>query len=123
MDRRALLSYAADTFGTQPEYPWEDEPGFAVLRHRENRKWYAVIMNVQAKRLGLEGGEIDIVNLKCDPAVSAMACDGRSVLPAYHMNKTHWISVVLGAAPDDELLTLLNMSYELTAYKPKARKE
>ena len=42
--------------------------------------------------------------------------------PAYHMNKTSWITVALdGSVPDDEVKLLLDMSFEATA--PKMRKK
>ena len=66
--RQGLLACAAARYHHQPEYPWRDSPGHAVLRHPENRKWYAVVMDVPRQKLGLPGGGcVDIVNLKCDP--------------------------------------------------------
>lgn len=42
--------------------------------------------------------------------------------PAYHMDKTHWITVALdGTVSDDDIMMLLDMSYELTL--PKKRKK
>ena len=42
-------------------------PDSAVLRHK-NGKWYAIIMVVEKKILGLEeDGNIDILDVKCDP--------------------------------------------------------
>ena len=50
--------------------PLADLPHNAVLRHPENRKWYAVLMQVSREKLGLAGaGPVDIVDLKCDPAL------------------------------------------------------
>ena len=38
-----------------------------------------------------------------------------AVLPGYHMNKRHWISVILdGSMDDNEILPLIEDSYELT---------
>ena len=38
------------------------------LRHPANRKWFALAMNIPARRLGLpSNARMDIVNLKCDP--------------------------------------------------------
>ena len=40
------------------------------------------------------------------------------VFPAYHMNKQHWISVVLNDSVDDDTVEmLLDMSYKLTGRK------
>ncbi len=48
------------------------------------------------------------------------AADG--VYPAYHMNKLHWISVLLPYSPDDVVQFLLNVSFEATRDKRKSRK-
>ena len=56
---------------------------------------------------------IDVVNLKCDPLMNVVTEDG--IFPAYHMSKTHWISVVLdGSVDEDKIKWLLNLSFELT---------
>ena len=45
------------------------------------------------------------------------------VLPAYHMNKNHWLTVLLDGTADDETVkALVDMSYALTAPKKKAPK-
>ncbi len=37
---------------------------YAVLRHSDNNKWYAVIMNVSKEKLGLAGTEeVDIMDM------------------------------------------------------------
>lgn len=44
--------------------------------------------------------------------------------PAYHMNKTSWITVALdGSVPDDEVKLLLDMSFEATASKMRKKKK
>ena len=61
-----------------------------------------------------------LLNLKCDPALAPLLRENvPGVIPGYHMNKTHWNSVVLSQAPDDEVLRMLEHSYALT--KPKKR--
>lgn len=38
--------------------------------------------------------------------------------PAYHMNKKHWLTILLnGSIDDDEIYNLLDMSYEMTKGK------
>ena len=46
------------------------------------------------------------------------------IFPAYHMNKTHWVTVLLdGTLPEPELFWLLEESYSLSMPKPRKRKE
>ena len=112
-----LTEYLRQTYGAEAEYPWKDDGQNAVFRHRENRKWFALLMRgLSPGCLGLSReGSMDVLNLKCDPNFSGSVKDGRHVFPAYHMNKEHWISVLLDEGLDFGLLTVLvDMSYELT---------
>ena len=80
-------------------------------------------MHVSRRKFGLDSNEvIDVVNLKLPLEMfgSFDAADG--VYPAYHMNKLHWISVLLPNAADDLIEFLVNASYEATKYKKKHRK-
>ena len=121
MTKQQFLSYCLNTYGTSPDYPFEEDFETAVLRHADNRKWYAIAMRISRRKFGFDSDEvIDIVNLKLPTEMfgSFGATDG--VYPAYHMNKLHWISVLLPDAPDDMLQFLVNVSFEATK-KPKKK--
>ena len=123
MTKQKLLAHCLETYGTQADYPFEEDFETAVLRHGGNRKWYAVSMKVSRRKFGFESDEvIDVVNLKLPTEMfgSFGAADG--VYPAYHMNKLHWISVLLPDAPDDVVRFLVNVSFEATKDKRKRRK-
>ena len=65
MKREEIFQYVKEQYGTEPEYLWKKDPDSAVLRHK-NGKWYAIIMVVEKKILGLEeDGNIDILDVKC----------------------------------------------------------
>ena len=117
MNRTDLFTHIASVYGAEPEYLWSSAPNYAVFRHGDNRKWFAIVMDVPAARLGLEGeGAVDIMNVKADPHDVAALTQADGILPAYHMNKRYWISIVLdGGIPDDMLLDLLEISHRLTA--------
>ena len=123
MTKKQFLEYCRNTYGTLPDYPFEDLYETAVLRHADNRKWYAIVMRVSRRKFGFESEEvIDVVNLKLPTEMfgSFGAVDG--VYPAYHMNKLHWISVLLPDAPEDVVSFLTNASFEATRSKIKQRK-
>ena len=62
----------------------------------KTEKWYAVIMTVEKSKLGLEGKEsVDIMDVKCDPDMTNMIIQTYGFLPGYHMNKQHWITILL----------------------------
>ena len=103
----------------EPDYPWMKNPNFAVFRHSNNQKWFALIMDIPRSRLGLPGDELlDVVNLKCDPLLIGSLRSEPGFFPAYHMNKDSWITVSLdNKANADKLKMLLDMSYTATASK------
>ena len=57
------------------------------------------------------------VNLKVNPEYGVELRDRyASILEAYHMNKVHWITVVMdGTVPDKLVKTLIDNSYDLVA--------
>lgn len=120
MTKQQFFSYCLDTYGTSPDYPFDEDFETAVLRHEGNRKWYALVMRVSRRKFGFDSDEfIDVVNLKLPTEMfgSFGATDG--VYPAYHMNKLHWISVLLPDAHDDVVQFLVNVSFEATGCKAK----
>ena len=124
MTKQQLFEYCLNTYGTSPDYPFDDWMESAVLRHSDNRKWYAIVMKVSRRKFGFDSDEvIDVVNLKLPTEMfgSFGAADG--VYPASHMNKLHWISVLLPDAPDDVVKFLVNASFEVTKSKKKVRKQ
>ena len=123
MTKQEFLEYCLNTYGTSPDYPFDEDFETAVLRYADNRKWYAIAMRISRRKFGFDSDEvIDIVNLKLPTEMfgSFGATDG--VYPAYHMNKLHWISVLLPDAPDDMLQFLVNVSFEATKTPKKKSK-
>lgn len=55
------------------------------------------------------------VSLKCEPLLAEqLRAVHSTVTPGYHLNKRHWNTVALdGSVPDEELLELIDHSYEL----------
>jgi predicted DNA-binding protein (MmcQ/YjbR family) len=54
------------------------------------------------------------LSLKCDPVIAMeLRAEYESVLPGYHLNKTHWNTVMLDETiPDSELKKMISHSYE-----------
>ena len=116
MNRQDLETYLTDAYSTEGEHLFAKYPSFLVFRHAGNRKWFAVIMDIPRKNLGLEGnGEISVVNLKCDTRLIGSFREEPGIYPGWHMNKAHWLSVALDETADNEKIQfLVDMSYELT---------
>ncbi len=120
MNRQEFLTYCLDTFGTVADHPFDEDFETAVLRHKDNRKWYALVMKVSLRKFGFDSDDfIDVVNMKLPTEMfgSFGASDG--VYPAYHMNKLHWISVLLPYAQDDIVQFLAGISYDATKTRKK----
>ena len=120
--KEKVFNFIKETFGAQPEYLWEDSPDTAAIRNKRNKKWFAAyIGNLKKSKLGLNGeGTVDILNLKCDPLFQYTLVDNIGIFKAYHMNKTHWISVLLdGTVEMERLKFLICESYSLIDKKGK----
>jgi len=119
--KQQILSYAQKTYNAVPDAPFRTAPTYLVLRHADTRKWYALIMDVPGERLGLSGSEyVDILNIKCDPMLSGSLRMNKGFLPAYHMHRDSWITILLdGTVLAKDIFPLLDMSYEITREKSK----
>lgn len=112
-----LIEYVRERYGDVLEFLWENTPDCAIWRRKDNRKWYAVILTVKYIKLGIEReGTVEIIDMRMDPAELENAVDGVTHFRGYHMNKKHWVTMLLdGSAPYGELLRRLNESYALAA--------
>ena len=122
MTKQEFLECCLNTYGSSPDYPFEGDFETAVFRHSGSRKWYAIVMRVSRRKFGFDSDEvIDVVNLKLPTEMfgSFGAADG--VYPAYHMNKLHWVSVLLPDSPDDIVRFLVTVSFEATKSKSKKK--
>ena len=115
MTRGQVLQYTSEQYGTVSEHLWLKYPDYEVLRHESGGKWYGIIMDIPAKKLGLPGdGTIDILVLKGKPEDIVHICDMKGFAPAYHMNKKHWFTVILGEVEEYTVCGMIDVSYELT---------
>lgn len=122
MNRAETEQFILENFGgIIQDWPWEDTPEYTVFRHADNRKWFALIANVKCQTLGIDRpGNIDFINLKSDPDLLEDLLHEPGILPAYHMNKRHWLTIPLdGSCTDDKVKNLIALSYELTGQRSK----
>lgn len=115
MEMRKCITEFCLTFPqVYEDYPFDDF-NWTVMRHKENKKTFAYIY----ERMGNVW-----INVKCD----SMRGDFwksvySSVVPAYHMNKTHWISIIMDSSvPMDIVRTMIKDSYDLISPKEKLKK-
>ncbi len=110
-----LVEHIREFFLDEPEFLWEKFPNFAVFRRADNRKWYAVIMNVPKNKLGLDGTqELEILNVRVEPEDLDEIFDGEKYFRGWHMNKKSWMTVRLDdTLTDKEIFSWLAQSFRL----------
>jgi predicted DNA-binding protein (MmcQ/YjbR family) len=75
-----------------------------------------LVFKVMGKMFSLTGVDaFDSINIKVDPEIGIELREKYpSVKPGYHMNKKHWITVVMdGTVPDKRILQWIDNSYQL----------
>lgn len=114
-----IIHYIAEEYGDELEYLWQNSPGYAIWRNKSNNKWYALLMAIPAKRLGLDSDELlEIIDLRYQKADLPKLLDGEKFLPGYHMNKSNWFTIVLdGRVDTGELKSLIDNSHQISSTK------
>lgn len=110
-----FFTYVDEHLGVKPDYPFADN--IAIFRHPKKRKWFAaVIDNLDRSKLNPnDTGPCTIVNLKCHPILAGTYRLQPGIFPGYHMNKEHWLTLILdGTIPPETVWELLEISFELT---------
>lgn len=102
MDLESLREYCLSKKGVEETLPFGPE---------------TLVYKVMGKMFLLSGFEYNPVqyNVKCDPEKAiALREEFACVLPAYHMNKTHWNTIVAdGTLSQKKQFELIDHSYQL----------
>ena len=108
-----LIAYVREKYGDELEFLWEKYPNAAVLRRKDTQKWYALIMEISERKLGLDSDNlVEIIDLRGKELENFV--DGEKYFLGYHMNKKSWYTIRLdGSVSFDEICTRLNKSYNL----------
>lgn len=117
--RAEIEKYINKKYKPLQEYPWIDTPNFTTFKHTDNMKWFGLIMEIPYIKLNIEkDGLVDVINLKNIPELIGGLRKRNGILPAYHMNKEHWITVLLdGTLEVKDIYELIDISFELTRKK------
>lgn len=107
MERKEIIEYCLELPNTYEDYPFPEDRFSATIKHINNNKWFALIMNVKDKLY---------LNVKTDPDYSDILRNTYNyIIPAYHMNKEHWNTIIIDKNVDKNIVReLINQSYELT---------
>jgi len=110
-----FIAWIKSKFGAEPDYPWPDDAPYSFVFRCPSQKWFALVMRIKYRQLGLTGDEeVWVVNMKAEQEAIPNLVDRKSIFPAWHMNKKHWITILLTAVTDfNKLCELTEKSYEL----------
>ena len=120
--RYEVYEYIKKKYKAKPEYPWMSAPDYAVFRHEDNKKWFALIMDISKDKLGLKSRDVtDILNIKlADPLLMDLLSREPGFFRGYHMHKGNWLTVLLDGSVDiEKIRSLLDESFAATASKAK----
>ena len=72
-------------------------------------------MTVSKNKIGIDSNEVvDIIDLKMLPEDIEEIVDNENYFLGYHMNKKHWITIILdGRVEIEEIYEFIDMSYHL----------
>lgn len=107
MNKLEIIEYCLILPNTYDDYPFEDDSTSVVLKHSKNKKWFALIMEVHNELY---------LNVKTDPEYSELLRKSYEyIIPAYHMNKQHWNTIIISEKTDENIVKeLIEQSYKLT---------
>ncbi len=107
MNKEEIINFCLELANTYEDYPFPDDMESVTMKHRENNKWFALIMNVKGSLY---------LNIKTDPDYSDLLRKTYDyIIPAYHMNKQHWNTIIISEKCDRKLVEeLIEQSYDLT---------
>ena len=103
-------------YGGNHVNPFKKHPDILAFVNEKN-KWYALLSDVEYNKLNKNTDittKVKILNLKYPTDKILDSIDNKNIFSAYHMNKKHWISIVLDKNIKLETIKeLIDISYSL----------
>ena len=94
MNKEEIIKYCLSQEDTYKDCPFTDDFESVTMKHKKNKKWFALT----------DPDYSDILRSSYD-----------YIIPAYHMNKEHWNTIIIDKNVDETLVKeLIEQSYELT---------
>lgn len=112
-------------YAVRPDFPWDEKPykTSGVFRHTDNKKWFALIMNVSFNKVDKSSKldeMVDVINLKVDSEEMDSLIKNKCVFPAYHMSHKTWISIILNDSLEDaKVMKFIERSFCITKTNKK----
>lgn len=108
-----IINYIKDKYNNELEFLWEKFDNNAIVRRKDNKKWYGLFGIISLDKLGIDSHkEVEILNVRCDNVENVV--DNKTIFLGYHMNKKHWITIILNNNMSTKnIINLLDKSYDL----------
>ena len=108
------LSNVKDKYKDDLEFLWEKSSS-AIVRRKDNKKWYAVFQIVSKRKIGIESDEIvELLGLRASANLIPDLIDNKLIFKGFHMNKKNWISICLdGSVNENSIFKMIDESYDL----------
>lgn len=111
-----VVDYCNNKYGENHVNPFKKHPDILAFVNEKN-KWYALLSDVEYNKLNKNTDittKVKILNVKYPTDRILEIIDNKGIFPAYHMNKKHWISIVLDKNIKLETIEeLIDISYSL----------
>ena len=110
---KEIINYIKDKYNNELEFLWEKFDNNAIVRRIDNKKWYGLFGIISLDKLGIDSHkEVEILNVRCDNIENVV--DNKTIFLGYHMNKKHWITIILNNnMSTKDIINLLDKSYNL----------
>ena len=111
-----VIDHCNNKYGENHVNPFKKHPDILAFVNERN-KWYALLLDVEYNKLNKNTDittKVKILNVKYPTDKILEIIDNKNIFPAYHMNKKHWISIVLDKNIKLEIIKeLIDISYSL----------
>lgn len=98
-EAKKVIEHIRKKYGDELEFLWDKFPENAICRRKDNKKWYVAFIRLPKNKLSLNGTEkVDILDVRSDEVEKLI--DNKTILPAYHMNKKNWVTILLDGNGD-----------------------
>ncbi len=111
-----IINYIKKKYNDELEFLWEKFDDNAIWRNKQNNKWYALLLTVSKRKLGIESDDmVEIIDLRYQKEEIDKIIDNKNIFPGYHMNKKSWITIKLDNSVDvKQIYKLIDNSYNLS---------
>ncbi len=114
-----IINYIKEKYNSDLEFLWDKFKGNAIARRKDNKKWYLIILTVSKEKLGIKSKEkAEIIDIRAKADKLPLLIQKNNIYPGYHMNKKHWISIILdNSMTINEICKRIDESYILADKK------